>query len=108
HLERGHFLLDFGGALYEHGATLENDELAKQACEIFRGCERCAKESGDWVTNSRANLMLARLYTGGGSFAEARRRLRLATTAAEQTRDNYLKDRIAQWSHSLDELEKKL
>lgn len=108
HLERDHFLLDFGGAVYEHATELRDDDLAEQAHLILRSCEKCTEESQDWGTNARANLMLAKLYTNGGSFTEAWERIRLARLAVGRTEDTALSERIEQLAHLLEDLQKHL
>ncbi len=105
HLERGRFLLDFGGAVYDHAVELRDDELAEHAHLIFQSCDRFTHNSGDWGTNARANLMLARLYTNGGSFAEAWEHIRLARLAGGKTEDTALSERIENFAHLLEDLQ---
>lgn len=108
HLERGRFLLDFGGAVFEHGVELQDDELAKQAHTILMCCEKCTEDSGDCVTNARANLMLAKLYVGGDSFREAWDRIRLARQAVGKTGDTALAERIEVFARFLEDIQKRI
>ena len=98
HLERGHFFLDFGSALFEHGLALQEDSIAKDAHTALRVCEKCTRESGDWCTNAKAHLMIAKLYTGGGSFAAAWDSIAAAKEAANKTEDAPLLGRINQFA----------
>jgi hypothetical protein len=108
HLERGHFLLDFGGAVFTHGAELQDDELAKQAHIILLSCERCTEDSRDFGTNAQANLMLAKLYIGGDSFGEAWNCIRLARLAVSKTEDTALAERIEEFARILEDIQKRI
>jgi len=105
YLERGHFFLDFGSALFEHGLALEDDEVAKQATTILMVCEKCTRESGDWCTNAKAHLMIAKLYAGGGSFAAAWESIAAATEAVNKTKDTPLAGRINQFADILRQIQ---
>ncbi|MCP5057763.1 MAG: hypothetical protein GY937_13720 [bacterium] len=105
HLERGRFLLDFGGAVAEHSGQLRDDEMAQQAHVILLASESATAEAGDYRTNGRANLMLARLYMGGESFDEARDRIERARSAAARTGDSALDGRIESLANLLGQLE---
>jgi hypothetical protein len=107
HLERGHFLLDFGVAVFEHAVELRDVKLAEQAHLIFLSCDKYTKDSEDWRTNAQANLMLSKLYTNGARLAEAWERIRLARLAVCKTGDTYLSERIKQMQRLLEDIQKR-
>jgi hypothetical protein len=107
HLERGRFLLDWGGAVFEHGAKLQDDRLAQEAYKILQRCRVCTEESGDWPTNAQAHLMIAKLFTLGGGFTQAWQSIDVARTAAGKTGDAGLLHRINEWANALDDLQKR-
>lgn len=105
YMKKGHFLLDFGVAVFEHGAELQDNKLAEQAHTILLCCEKCTEVSGDYTTNAKSNLMLAKLYLGGDSFSEAWNRIRLARLAVCKTEDTALSKRIEEVARVLGDIE---
>lgn len=108
HLERGHFLLDFGGAAYEHAVKQLDEDLATQASRILRFCDLYTRDSADWRTNAQANLMLARLHATAGNFPESRKHILVAKDAVSRTGDCALLERIEQLARLVDSDEQEL
>ena len=106
HLERGRFFCDYAGALYDLCLQERCEERQKQANILYQASEKITREIGDWTTNAKALLMLARLVLVAGQLSQARTNAEAALEAVLRTKDYALKDRIEKFLGALSDLEK--
>ncbi len=106
HLERGRFLLDCGNSLFQQSLQNLSDEILDQANKSFQMAEMLTRDIGDWETNAKAHLMLARIVAISGLIERAREYASKALESVSRTQDAALRSRIEEFFRGLDDLEK--
>jgi hypothetical protein len=107
HLERGRFLLDYGGALYQWAIENESPEFREKANAAYQMSASITSDIGDWVTNARAHLMLARIYLSATLVERSQASIKDALEAVAKTNDSSLRSRIEEFSDALMPLRRK-
>jgi hypothetical protein len=108
HLERGRFLLDFGGALYQWAIENESLEFREKANAVCQMSASCTERVGDWVTNAQAHLMLAKIYISAGFVDRSQASIAVAHVSVAKTNDAALRSRIEEFINALVKLRKSL
>jgi hypothetical protein len=97
HLERVRYLLDHGGTMFKYSLEIKSADLREQANTLLQCSAVGALDIGDWITNAKANLMLAQLLLGAGLFDRARSAAVAAQESGTRTGDKGLCERIESW-----------
>jgi hypothetical protein len=106
HLERGRFLLDYGGVLFKYATQNESPEGREKANTVYQLSEAMSEEIGDWPTCARARLMLSKIYLGAGLIERAREYVASSLEAATRTNDPDLRSRIEEFIAGLNAVTK--
>ena len=106
HLERGRFLLDYGGVLFKYAVQNESPEVREKANTVYQLSEAMSEEVGDWPTCARARLMLSKIYLGAGLIERAREYVASTLEAAARTNDPALRSRIQEFIAGLNAITK--
>jgi hypothetical protein len=101
HLETGRFLLDYGNSLFMGSVDQVDPAMREEANRVYSLCISITERSGDWPTNSRAHLMMAKLFFTAEQHQRALVSLDSALASAAKSHDAALTTRILEFQKYL-------